>query len=393
VSTSGNPTKTVYRWLIEDPAHPGFLIPSGTTVNIPAPIWNVVPQPAAPPVVQAVIAAEPPVGPKEFGEAKWVKIFVTQLPKAVELDHMVTDDPAVPQEAAEIEVEWKLLQSKVGGGPNEEELNEVAMGDGNEAVLRRYEFYAYTGPIDAESGEAMADAVAADGLHGVGSVTFNDHIDPGTGEWVQATVDLSTVQVVGNYLGAQMAQVDLAAPAPGGPMTLAGNDLPDAQFDVPYHAQLVAGGTPPYTMTLLKGALPPGLDFYDTGKIAGVPTTKSGKRKITVQVTDQDSTSLSGQFDLTVFKGLVISTKALKKGKAGKPYKMTLKAAGGSAKLAPRAWSLTAGSLPDGLVIDSAGVISGTPSAATVPEGVTVTVQVTDTLGGEDHKAFTLVVN
>jgi hypothetical protein len=176
-------------------------------------------------------------------------------------------------------------------------------------------------------------------------------------------------------------------------LTLAGSDLPDAQFDVPYHAQLVTGGTPPYTMTLVKGSLPAGLDFYDTGKIAGVPTGKSGKRKITVQVTDQDSTSLSGQFDLTVFKGLVISTKALKKGKVGKPYKMTLKAAGGSAKLAPRVWSLTAGSLPDGLVMDSAGVISGTPTAATAPAGVTLTVQVTDSLGGEDHKAFTLIVN
>jgi hypothetical protein len=108
VSLNGNPTRTVYRWLIEDPAHPGFLIPSGTRVNIPAPVWNVIPQPAAPPVVQAVIAAEPPEGGNEFGEAKWVKIYVTQLPEAVELDHMLTDDPAVPQDDAEIEVEWKL---------------------------------------------------------------------------------------------------------------------------------------------------------------------------------------------------------------------------------------------------------------------------------------------
>jgi hypothetical protein len=30
VSTSGNPTRTVYRWLIADPVHPGFLIPAGT---------------------------------------------------------------------------------------------------------------------------------------------------------------------------------------------------------------------------------------------------------------------------------------------------------------------------------------------------------------------------
>jgi hypothetical protein len=394
VSTNGNPTKTVYRWLIEDPAHPGFLIPSGTNVNIPAPVWNVVPQPAGPPVVQAVVVAEPPEGGKEFGEAKWVKIFVTQLPKAVELDHMVTDDPAVPQDEAEVEVEWKLLQSKIGGGPNEEELNEVAVAEGNEAVMRRYEFYEYVGPIDGESAEAMANAVDADGLHGAGTVTYNDHIDPVTGEWVKTTVDLSTVVVVGNYIGAQIAQANLVPPAPpGGPMTLAGSALPDGQFDLPYHAQVVTGGAPPYTMTLLKGSVPPGLEFYDTGKIAGVPTTRTGKRQFTIEVTDQDNTSLSGKFEVRIFKDLFVSTKRLKEGTVGKAYKVVLRAAGGSAKRAPRAWSLMAGSLPAGLAMDSAGVISGTPTVATGPGGVVITVQVTDSLGGEDHKDFMLSIN
>jgi hypothetical protein len=391
VSINGNPTNTVYRWLVEDPAHPGFLIPAGTKVNIPAPVW-IPPQPAAPPVVQAVIAAEPPEAGREFGDAKWVKIFVTQFPKAVELDHMVTDDPAVPQDAAEVEVEWKLLQSKVGGGPNEEELNEAEVAGGNEAVMRRYEFYQYTGPLDAESGEAMADAVGPDGLHGVGTVTFNDHIDPATGEWVTTTVDLSTVVVVGNYIGAQIAQIDLNPPPPGGPMTLAASVLPDGQFDLAYHAQLVTGGKPPYTLALVKGVVPAGLAFHDTGKIAGLPT-KSGKKKFTVEVTDQDDTKLSGQFEVTVFKGLVISTKTLKKGKVGRPYKVALKAAGGSAKKAPRVWSLMAGSLPDGLTIDGSGVISGTPTVATDPAGVVITFQVTDPLGGEDHKDLTLIVN
>jgi hypothetical protein len=176
-------------------------------------------------------------------------------------------------------------------------------------------------------------------------------------------------------------------------MALAASPLPDGQFDLPYHAQLVTGGTPPYTIALLKGTVPPGLTFYDTGKLAGVPATKSGKKKFTIEVTDQDSTSLSGQFEVTIFKGLAIATKKLKEGAVGKAYKVTLKAAGGSAKVAPRVWSLTAGSLPAGLAMDSAGVIAGTPTAPTVPGGVAITVQVTDSLGGEDHKDFTLTVN
>jgi len=38
--------------------------------------------------------------------------------------------------------------------------------DGDEVITRRYEFYKYIGPIDAESGEAMADAVGPDGYTG-----------------------------------------------------------------------------------------------------------------------------------------------------------------------------------------------------------------------------------
>jgi hypothetical protein len=52
-----------------------------------------------------------------------------------------------------------------------------------------------------------------------------------------------------------------------------------------------------------------------------------------------------------------------------------------------------AGGLPAGLVMDQSGVISGTPAVATGPGGVIVTVQVTDALGGEDHKEFTLIIN
>jgi len=48
---------------------------------------------------------------------------------------------------------------------------------GDETVTRRYEFYAYAGPdasIDAENGEAMCDAVAADNIHGSGIVNVTD---------------------------------------------------------------------------------------------------------------------------------------------------------------------------------------------------------------------------
>ena len=65
MTLSAQPTNIVYRWLIADPLHPGNLQPSGTKVTIPAPTWNVTPQPAAPPIVQAII----PAVPAEMGQS------------------------------------------------------------------------------------------------------------------------------------------------------------------------------------------------------------------------------------------------------------------------------------------------------------------------------------
>ena len=162
----------------------------------------------------------PPV--LQFGQATWVKDIKTTTHNAnkVELADLVDPDPDNPDarnwtngEPAEVETEWRILQTEFANAANPKgELAGVPQDipGGDEVVTRRYEFYKYTGPIDAESGEAMADTVGPDGIHGVGTVTYNDHIDPTTGEWVEVTVDLSTVEVVGDFIGAQMSGFDVA---------------------------------------------------------------------------------------------------------------------------------------------------------------------------------------
>ena len=187
ISLTRNPTATIYRWLVADSANPGALRPSGTKVSIPAPIWNVIPPtPGSPnpaPVVAAVIQAEPPEPGFEFGDAIWVKVFKTESPDPAELHHLVTDDPRVPQEQSETEVEWTLLQSSINAPAQLENQGQVA--DGTESVTRRYEFYQYTGTYDPENHEARP----------VSDVT------PAEGD-------------IGNYLGAQMAAINLG---PAGP--------------------------------------------------------------------------------------------------------------------------------------------------------------------------------
>jgi len=69
---------------------------------------------------------------------------------------------------------------------------------------------------------------------------------------------------------------------------------------------------------------------------------------------------------------LKISTMALADGNVGQAYSATLQATGGSGALS---WSQTMGALPTGLALNSAGVISGTPTA---PGTSMFTVQVTD---------------
>jgi len=101
-----SPTATVYHWLIADPVNPGQTIQSPTKVSVPAPVLIVNPPVVVgnPPIVQAIVPAEPPEL-AEFGDAQWVKVFKTESPDPADLNHLVTDDPAVPQNPAEVETE------------------------------------------------------------------------------------------------------------------------------------------------------------------------------------------------------------------------------------------------------------------------------------------------
>jgi PEP-CTERM motif len=162
IALNGNPTNTIYRWLLGDAL--GNLSPAGSNVKIPAPVWNVQPavNPAAPAAVQAVIPALPKEHPEDlFGEAIWVKVFVTEAADPVELHHLVPGDPGVPDgsEPAEVEIEWQLLQDgKNGVGEVDSGLGDLAVD--SESVTRRYEFYKYTGPYDPEGEALIEDAVA-----------------------------------------------------------------------------------------------------------------------------------------------------------------------------------------------------------------------------------------
>jgi hypothetical protein len=102
---------------------------------------------------------------------------------------------------------------------------------------------------------------------------------------------------------------------------------------------------------------------------------KTGSFSTTVMESSSPQQLASVQLSLTIDGTMVITTRALPPAIAGQSYSAApLKAYGG---VAPYTWSVSAGSLPSGLVLDPAtGQLSGTPSG---PNGnSSFTIRVTD---------------
>jgi hypothetical protein len=166
-------------------------------------------------------------------------------------------------------------------------------------------------------------------------------------------------------------------------------NLPPATAGAPYSQTLAAtGGTPPYLWSVTTGGLPAGLNFdAGTAAISGAPT-QAGTFTFTAQVTDNNSLTASKQFTLAVTSNLQISTTSpLPDATAGAPYAHALSATGG---VPPYVWTVTAGSLPPGLLFDPASnSIAGTPAAG---GAYAFTLLVADASGGSATRDYTLAV-
>jgi hypothetical protein len=200
VVLGATPTMTEMYWLVADPAQRGALRRALPKVGLPMPALTVREQGGAAPAVEAVIEAEPPEAERQYGRAYWVKVFTAEHEEEVELEQLVSGSPLVPRGESETEVEWFLLQSGPPGKGHNELARETAASPGSKSVIRRYEFYEYTGAYDPESHEVQCG--------GDGSCDA-----PLPGE-------------LGNYLGAQMAAVNLGAVLPQPTPTPSPGDTP-----------------------------------------------------------------------------------------------------------------------------------------------------------------------
>ena len=159
------------------------------------------------------------------------------------------------------------------------------------------------------------------------------------------------------------------------PLSIVTTSLAGGSVGNPYSQTLQAiGGMPPYTWSILAGTLPAGVSLNPgTGAITGTPTG-TGTFPITVNVTDSAHTTVTSQpLTIVISTALAITTTSLPGGSVGTAYSATLEATGGAQ---PYTWSVSSGTLPSGLSLNSSsGIISGTPTAS---GSSSFTVQVAD---------------
>ena len=127
-----------------------------------------------------------------------------------------------------------------------------------------------------------------------------------------------------------------------------------------------SGGTGPYVFTS-SGTLPTGLSLSSGGVLSGTPTT-AGTFTFTVIATDQAGAGCTGSRSYTVIITagcplITLSPSTLPNGTVSTAYSQTITASGGTS---PYSFAVTSGTLPTGLSLSSAGVLSGTPTTAGV---------------------------
>lgn len=180
--------------------------------------------------------------------------------------------------------------------------------------------------------------------------------------------------------------------------------LPDAVIGLPYHGHLVTSHKAGGTLSVVAGALPPGLSlpatFSGSGDIVGGTATDPGVepgRNFTVQGTGDQGQPLYQPYTILVDQNLPLTVNASGgtnlTGMVGGTFAQNFFLSGGAG---PYTWSLASGQLPPGLKLqtfsdprDANDELAGTPTTAGT---YTFTMRLTDFGGQQATQQFTATI-
>lgn len=172
---------------------------------------------------------------------------------------------------------------------------------------------------------------------------------------------------------------------------LGGTPIVVSWFTFPFFeecsGEVTIGSEFPYLWWVTSGELPDGLTLHPcSGVIDGTPT-ETGNFPITLRATDATGAYLEKNFTLRVAE--ITNDSPLADGSVGAAYLVNFSTSIGDQE--QQTWTVVSGSLPAGLTLSTAGVLSGTPTTDGV-SNFTVKVVETGASGFTCEKAFTLTV-
>ncbi len=227
-------------------------------------------------------------------------------------------------------------------------------------------------------------------LNGTTGILSGTPTAGGTFNFTVTATDSSTG--TGPYSGSTAYTLAVNAPT----ISVAPSSLAGGTVGSPYNQSITAtAGTAPYTYAITAGSLPAGLSLGTDGVLSGTPTA-GGTFNFTVTATDRSTGTgpytSSRAYSLSIASpSILVLPTALPASTVASAYSQSITAAAGTA---PYTYAITAGSLPAGLSLTSAGVLSGTPTAGgTFSFTVTATDSSTGTGPYTGSRAYSLTVN